>query len=251
MTDIMQKVFQEIHAGMVRQGPGNAASTRRAFSMLPPLPVGPYVLDVGCGPGAQTLELATLIKGMITALDVDQGFLDMLRDGAHQQKNAADIVTVQASMFDMPFARDSFDLIWSEGAIYIMGFERGLTTWRPFLKEKGIVAVSHISWLTSEVPKEPKAFWQAAYPEITSITENLATIARCGYRNIAHFTLPEAAWWDDYYVPLEKRLHLLREKYRDDNDALAIVEEELREIALYRTYSDHYGYVFYLMQRVV
>jgi ubiquinone/menaquinone biosynthesis C-methylase UbiE len=246
----VQDIFEEIHSGLPREGPGDNASTRHAFSMLRGLPAGSRILDVGCGPGVQTLELAMLADGGITALDVRQDFLDTLRENASSQNKSAEITTVLGSMFEMPFEPMSFDLIWSEGAIFIIGFEKGLAEWRPFLKEQGFMAVTHISWLKPDVPEEPRTFWQTAYPEISSVEQNLATIERCGYKNIGHFVLPETAWWEDYYAPLEKRLGMLKEKYRDDPSAFALLEEELREIALYREYSDHYGYVFYLMQRV-
>jgi ubiquinone/menaquinone biosynthesis C-methylase UbiE len=249
MTDTVQDIFLEIHQGLSREGPGNDASTRRALQMLPALPERAEILDIGCGPGKQTLELARHLDGSITALDVRQDFLDALIAQAKKLSLRAEIRTVPGSMFELPFKHGEFDLIWSEGSVYIMGFENGLSAWRPFLKQKGVMAASHISWLTSEVPVEARSFWQSAYPEITNIDDNLATIEKSGYTNRGHFVLPAAAWWDDYYVPLEKRLLLLREKYKDDPNAFAIINEELREIDLYRSSSEHYGYVFYLMQR--
>jgi ubiquinone/menaquinone biosynthesis C-methylase UbiE len=249
VTDEVQDIFSDIHSGLPREGPGDNASTRRAFSLLPGLPAGSRILDVGCGPGMQTLELATLTDGDIYALDIRQEFLDTLSENARRQSTPAKITPVLGSMFEMPFEPMSFDLIWSEGAIFIIGFEKGLTAWRPFLREQGLMSVTHISWLKPSVPEEPKSFWQTAYPEITSVEENLATIEKCGYKNLGQFTLPEAAWWDDYYAPLKKRLGLFKEKYKDDPSALALIDGELSEIALYKEYSHYYGYVFYLMQK--
>jgi SAM-dependent methyltransferase len=247
MNDMLRNLFDDIHTGLLREGPGNNDSTRRAFGLLHDLPAHPKILDVGCGPGMQTLELAKLTDGEITGLDVRQDFLNRLRSNA--ANTAAKVKTHQGSMFDMPFAPMSFDLIWSEGAIYIMGFENGLRAWRPFLKNCGFMAASHISWLAPNIAEKPRLFWEAAYPAITHIENNLATIELCGYRNIGHFTLPDAAWWDDYYVPLEKRLHHFKVKYRDDPAAIAVINEELQEIDLFRTYADQYGYVFYIMQK--
>ena len=42
---------------------------------------------------------------------------------------------------------------------------------------------------------------------------------------------------------------MLRQKYSDNQEMLALLAEEQREIDLYRKYSKSYGYVFYLMQK--
>ncbi len=33
-------------------------------------------------------------------------------------------------------------------------------------------------------------------------------IRACDYEVLGHFTLPESAWWEPYYQPLEERLRL-------------------------------------------
>jgi cyclopropane fatty-acyl-phospholipid synthase-like methyltransferase len=209
-----------------------------------------WVLDIGCGPGIQTIQLAKLTDGNIIALDFQQKYLDELNRKAQQQGVAGKIKTVQGSMFELPFTTNQFDLIWSEGAIFIIGFEKGLTEWKSLLKTKGFMAVTHISWLKSDTPEEPKNFWQAAYPAITTIEENLAIIEKCGYKNLGHFVLPESAWWDDYYAPMENRLAMLREKYNGDENALARIAKSQQEINIYKKYADCYGYVFYIMQKL-
>jgi hypothetical protein len=62
-------------------------------------------------------------------------------------------------------------------------------------------------------------------------------------------TLTEAAWWDDYYRPMERRLPTLRKKYHNNPAALIIIDEAQHEIDMYRANSDYYGYVFFVMQR--
>jgi SAM-dependent methyltransferase len=151
-------------------------------------------------------------------------------------------------MFALDFEPASFDVLWSEGAIYIIGFERGLREWRPLLKTGGYLAVTELSWLIADPPAEAKTFWLENYPRIQTREENLDILQKAGYREVGHFALPESAWWQDYYTPLEKRIAMLAEKYRNNDEALAFLDNSQREIDLYRKYSEWYGYVFYVMQ---
>ena len=151
-------------------------------------------------------------------------------------------------MIALDFEPGSFDAIWSEGAIYIIGFEKGLQAWQPFLKKGGYLAVTELSWIKPAPPVEAKTFWNENYPHIRSREENLALLQQAGYLEVGHFVLPESAWWQDYYNPLEKRIATLKEQYRDNDEALAFLDNSQREIDLYRKYSEWYGYVFYIMQ---
>ena len=242
------KVFFEIHQGLPREAPGDNASTRRAFAALTNLPAQPKILDIGCGPGSETLELARLTGGSITAVDIHQPFLETLKQRAQEQSVAERITTLNASMFLLDFEEQSFDIIWAEGAIYIIGFEQGLRSWKPFLKHQGYMAVSELSWLRSNPPQEIRDFWSNGYPGMRSISSNLGIIESVGYREVAYFVLPSSSWWNEYYHPLEARITQLRGKYRDNSEALLQLSQEQKEIDLYRQYSDYYGYVFYVMQ---
>jgi ubiquinone/menaquinone biosynthesis C-methylase UbiE len=243
-------VFWEIHQDVPRQGPGNNESTARALAMCSTLPARPHVLDVGCGPGTQTIELAIRTGGDVVAVDLHQLYLDELRARAEQAQVSDRIQTLQGSMFDLTLQPRGFDLIWAEGAIYIIGFEKGLREWSKFLKPNGYVAVSHISWLSTDISDEPRRFWAENYPAITSIDENCRIATESGYEVIDCFSLPENAWWDDYYTPMETRLRQLRIKHCGDAAALQAIDGTQAEIDLYRSYSRSYGYVFYVCRKV-
>jgi SAM-dependent methyltransferase len=242
-------IFFEIHDGLPRQGPGNAESTTRAFSMLAGGPAN-KILDVGCGPGEQTVELAGLSGGEVTGLDLREAFLDELRTKASAAGLDERIKGVQGSMFEMPFEKESFDVIWSEGAIYIIGFERGLREWKRFLKPQGFMVASHLSWLRPNAPKRPRLYWERNFSAMASIDGNLGIAEAAGYESVGHFVLPESAWWDEYYGPEEEKLRRLREKYKEDGEALAVIENAQEEIDLYRDYPGYYGYVFYILKRM-
>lgn len=251
MNEHIKQIFFEIHQDIPREGPGDAASTRKAFSMLTQLPPQPCILDIGCGPGKQTLDLAQMTAGTITAVDNHPPFLEHLRQQARLAGVADRVNVIEGDMFALEFEQEHFDLIWSEGAIYIIGFEQGLRVWKPLLKPGGYMAVTQIAWFQTNPPQELIEFWEREYPEMQTREECMACIPRTGYELIGHFPLPESAWWDDYYTPLTQRLLRLREKYRHDSEALEVIEQHETEIEMYRKYPQYYGYEFYIMRAVV
>ena len=198
----------------------------------------------------QTLVLARETAGHVTAVDRHQPLLDELDRRAAREALTDRITTVNASMTALGFPDASFDLIWSEGAIYIMGFAEGLRVWKRLLKPNGAIAVTEISWLGLDIPEEAARFWSRGYPAMADVQVNLATIESAGYAPIDHFVVPESDWWDEYYTPLERRIDELRSECGDDRDATAFLDDQRAEIALYRKYAASYGYVFYVAGNV-
>lgn len=249
MNEHISKIFFEIHQDIPREGPGDAASTRKAFSMLTQLPARPHILDIGCGPGKQTLDLAQLTEGNIIAIDSHPPFVEHLRKQAHLAGVADRVTALEGDMFTLNVEKEHFDLIWSEGAIYIIGFEQGLRAWKPFLKPGGYIAVTQVAWFQPNPPQKLREFWEREYPDMQTREDYLTCIPRAGYEVIGHFPLPESAWWEDYYTPLEPRLHRLQEKYSNDPEALDIIEQHQIEIEMYRKYPQYYGYEFYIVRK--
>ena len=152
--------FYQVFESLQRQGPGCPGVTRKVFSYLPPLPPGASVLDIGCGSGTQTRDLSRLTTGTITAVDNHQPFLDAVSKKAKVDGTAGRIKTVCASMDSLPFDPGQFDLIWSEGAIFIMGFEKGLAAWKPLLKKGGHMVVSDAAWFEPNPPGDLVRWWE-------------------------------------------------------------------------------------------
>ena len=89
------EAFLRLHSGLAKQGPGSDESTRRALSMVLALREEPQVLDIGCGPGRQTLALARLTRGKITAVDVTVSYLEQLNERAQRAGVAERIETIR------------------------------------------------------------------------------------------------------------------------------------------------------------
>lgn len=225
-------------------------ATVKAFEMLENLPAEPQVLDIGCGPGMQSIALAKAMKGgKLFALDIHEPFLDNLRDKVTANGLNETVTAVKGSMTELPFESEVFDLIWSEGAIYVMGVEEALKAWKPFIKKGGYLVFSEISWLHNNPAAEVASFWMGEYPAMTTISGNIKRIEEAGYAPIGHFILPNIGWWDDYYEPLLSRVAMLREKYPDDLEENLVLDLTVKEIEMYRRFSNDYGYVFYLMEK--
>jgi ubiquinone/menaquinone biosynthesis C-methylase UbiE len=245
----MNPIFYEIFNQLPRGGPGDRQSTKKAIKMIQDLPVRSKILDIGCGPGLQTLELARLTNGQITALDNHQPFLDRLKEAARREGVANNIECINRDMSALDFEQGYFDLIWCEGAIFILGFEKGLKEWQRYLKPNGALGLTEMTWLKDNPPSELRNFLKAECPKMTGIEGYQKIIAATGYHLTGQFVLPEAAWWEDYYHPLEQQLTVFREKYKGNEEAMALIESLQLEIDMYRQYADYYGYVFFVMRK--
>ncbi len=242
-------LFLELHADLPRQAPGSREATLRALALFPDLPPQPRVLDLGCGPGAQSLVLAEAAQARITAVDMHRGFLVELATRAAAAGLADRITPIHADMSELPpdVPRRAFDLAWSEGAVYSIGFDRGLRIIRDHLVPGGGVCVSELSWLVppAQRPAEVTAFWTAEYAAIREVEANTRAMAEAGFEVLEVFTLPDEAWWTEYYAPLEARLEAFLARHPGDPAATAVAESDRREMALHRAYAHVYGYVFY------
>ena len=182
--------------------------TRKAFRMLPKLNK-PRILDVGCGSGIPTMELARLCDGEITGLDIDQSLLDALSRRIEGAGLSDRVKAMNCSILDMNFPDESFDIIWAEGSIYVIGFERGLQEWKRFLKQNGYLMV---------------------HDEKGNVAEKIEQISSCGYELLDHFILTIDTWWQEYFAPLERLIDETRTKYAHDQRILRELQSAQQEI---------------------
>jgi len=246
---IMDLLF-ETHVGLERQGPGSAEMTIKALSYLDNLDKISKVVDFGCGTGGQTMVLAQKIMGNITGIDLFPDFISVFNDNAKKLNFHERVHGVIGSMDDLSFRKEEFDLIWSEGAIDNIGFEKGLYYWNGFLKKNGYIAVTCPSWLTNERHTEVEKFWADAGSRLDTIKYNISIMQKTGYKFIEKFTLPEKCWTENYFIPRETADKALLEKYVGNKTVNNFIENNKYEVELYSKYSQYYGYVFYIGKKI-
>lgn len=248
-ANVARRIFREVHTDLPREAPGSRACTARALAATV-LPEAASVLDIGCGPGTQTLDLAALLPGArIAAVDAHEPFVTVARERVRAAGVADRVSVVLGDMRRLDWPDACFDLLWCEGAIYVMGVREALGAWRRLLKPGGYIGFTEAVWRTASPPAELSRWWADAYPGMGDVDACLGCLSEQGFEPVEHFLLPETAWWDDYYGPMERRLAALRDRYRSDRLAMTAVDDNQREVDYYRRWSAHYGYLFVVGRR--
>ena len=242
-------IFFELYESLPRQGPGSRDCAARAMAFCHDLPPGAAVLDLGCGVGAQTLILAELISGPIVAMDNHAASIDRLRATVALRGLQGRIEPKVGDMASPGLPPASFDLVWSEGALYNIGIEKALRVCTTLLRAGGYVAFTDAVWRKDNPPPVVKASFEGDYPAMGKVADVVAMIERSAFTLLGHFTLPDEAWWDDFYTPMELRIAAMRSKYAGDEEALDVLDQIAEEPAMHRRYSDYYAYEFFVARR--
>ena len=235
-----------------RQGPGGDAETEKAIGLAMMDRTAPLrIADIGCGTGASTLTLARLSNARLTAVDFLRDFLEVLDERAGNTGLSGRITTLACSMDNLPFRDEEYDVIWSEGAIYNIGFEKGVTDWNRYLKAGGLLVVSEITWLTASRPSELQKHWEGEYPEIdVCLLENW----RIGEKRLFSdrlFRSAGALLARQFIIGLcGTNSRISPNRNGNSEEARAIVEAENREMELYEQYKTHYGYGVYIARKL-
>ena len=242
------ELFLEVYGTLPRAGPGGDEHTVRALGSVPGR-TPRTVLDLGCGPGAQTTALASALpEARIVAVDLLASMVAeagrRIIEGGFEDR----VVAVVGDMATPPVAAGSQDLIWCEGAIYNLGVTEALRAWRPLLRPGGTVAFTEPVWLVDSPPLEIRDWWLSEYPAITDMVGTRSRIEAASHRTVASFVLPASAWWAEYYEPMQDRIGGLTSRLADDPAAREVVAGAETEIDRFRRFSDWYSYAFFVVQ---
>jgi ubiquinone/menaquinone biosynthesis C-methylase UbiE len=245
----MNKYFYEVFENIPRQGPGMNSYTRKAYNSIKQhLSEKPAILDIGCGKGVQTLELARISSGRISALDIRPFFLACLSEEAAKSGFADRITCIEADMKNMPIENSSFDLIWAEGSVFVIGIKEGLKNWKNYLKHKGFLVLTDLVWHTESRPDDLNAYFEEECLYMLTTNEVIAEAEKNGYRCVDHFTLPDEGWTNEYFLPQQKQIIRLREKYKNSKEAIETFEALEYEREIITRSFNYVGYEFFILQ---
>ena len=201
--------------------------TRKAFRMLPQIDK-PRILDIGCGSGIPTLELARLGQGEVIGIDVDQTALDKFASNIAESGLIDRVKAMNCSLINMDFPKETFDIIWSEGSIYAIGFERGLREWKRFLKPGGFMVI---------------------HDEQGDVNEKLEQISKCGYELLGYFLLSKETWWKEYFAPLEKSITEAETEYSNNLKVLEEIHQAQGELGTFKKNPERNSSVYFVVKR--
>jgi ubiquinone/menaquinone biosynthesis C-methylase UbiE len=246
----MNKFFYEVFENIPRQGPGMNKSTEQAYKHIEPFLSGnPQILDIGCGKGVQTLELLRLSEGKIIACDNHPFFLECLKSEASKAGFQNRISTLQADMADLPCKENSFDLIWAEGSVFVIGIRNGLKKWKKFLKKGGFLVLTDLVWLRDDRPDELTRYWEKECLSVLTVDQVIESAKQEGYNLLTYFNLPEKGWLEEYILPQERVIKLLRKKYSEIQEAEDTFRSIENENEIVKKYLGYFGYVFFIWKQ--
>lgn len=242
-------IIYEYFSDTERQGPGNPEETLKALNFISGLTEKSLIVDIGCGTGSQSMTLGHNTSCEVIGIDVWQDFINKFNQNSIKQNLQDRVKGIVGNMENLHFQEEEIDLIWSEGSIYNIGFERGLNEWRKFLKKGGYIAITENTWFSEERPDEIQEFWQKSYPEIDTISNKIAQMQKAGYLPIATFMLPEALWID-YYLKQALNIDSFLKKHKNNKTVEEFAYSQQYEAELYKKYKAYYGYMFYIGKKI-
>ncbi|NWG09560.1 MAG: methyltransferase domain-containing protein [Nitrososphaerales archaeon] len=108
---------------------------------------GMTVMDLGCGPGTYTIDVARSVgkDGKVYAIDIQKKMIEKLEKKLERKENndIVNVVPKVAGAYDLPFPDDSLDLVYMISVLEeIPDKDRALREVHRVLKKNGILSIS-------------------------------------------------------------------------------------------------------------
>ncbi|TXS16185.1 methyltransferase domain-containing protein [Streptomyces sp. ms191] len=205
------------HESVLRSHSWRTAANSAAY-LIPELRPGLDVLDVGCGPGTITADLAALVApGRVTAVDAAPDVLEKARQVA-DERGLRNVEFAVADVHALDFPDDSFDVVHAHQVLQHVGDPvRALREMRRVCRPGGVVAArdsdyGSFAWF----PERPALdAWQALYRRVARANGGepdagrrlFSWARRAGFTQITTtaatwcFAQPdERAWWSGLWA---------------------------------------------------
>lgn len=246
----MGNLLWDLHTNIERESPGGDRFTLFALNKLKLKKSEKFkVLNLGCGKGLETICLAKNVNGHINAVDAHEPYLEELVKLVEKHGLDDKVTIYLEDMMELPFSKNSFDIIWIEGAIHEVGFENGIKEFRKYLKPNGYLVISDYVYTKPNRPLELARYFEDFYPDINTVDYNTALAEYNNYKVIDSYVLEEGAWWESYFKPLRIRLQELNDIYRMDLIARKTLDSREKEIILREKYKEYFGFAFYILRK--
>ena len=205
------------HESVLRSHRWRTAANSAAY-LIGELRPGLSVLDVGCGPGTITADLAALVApARVTAVDTTEEILGQAADTA-SERGLSNVEFAVADVHDLEFPDDSFDVVHAHQVLQHVGDPvQALREMRRVCRPGGIVAARDSDYAAmSWFPESPVMdAWQQLYGRVARANggepdagRRLLSWAReAGFTDITPtaaswcFATPESReWWSSLWA---------------------------------------------------
>ena len=210
--DVMAQIDRYTHGhheSVLRSHTWRTAQNSAGF-LLPHLKSGDRLLDVGCGPGTITMDLAELVApGNVIGLDRSKEVIERAREAA-EARELANLSFEVGDVYNLEFEDSSFDVVYAHQVLqHLSDPIRALEEMRRVLRDGGWLAVRDgdygaFSW---SPPSEGLDRWMELYHDITRENGAEANAGRylVGWVEGAGFESPEPTTSDWTYETAEER----------------------------------------------
>ncbi|MET9435125.1 methyltransferase domain-containing protein [Streptomyces sp. NPDC006551] len=205
------------HESVLRSHSWRTAANSAAY-LVPELRPGLDVLDVGCGPGTITADLAALVApGRVTAVDAAEDVLDRARAVA-AERGVRNVEFAVADVHALDFPDDSFDVVHAHQVLQHVGDPvRALREMRRVCRPGGLVAARDSDYGSFAWYPEPPALaeWLELYHRVARANGGepdagrrlFAWARQAGFTDVTTtagtwcFATPEErAWWSGLWA---------------------------------------------------